>query len=513
MKKILYILTLSAALAACTDDLKLTPVDQLVEGYFPLTDADAIAAVNGIYQYNVISTSYGYLTDLTSELEVSGENPSGAGGLLGSIQWQPSNSYFNSVWNSTFLAITTANDVINKLQLSNSVTETLKNRLIGEAKFLRAYYYQYAVQFWGEVPLILNESEGTGASRAPIDEVYKQIVKDFQEAAEALPPVSEYPSSDKGRATQGAAYAFLSKIHLIWGQTSDTFDAAAQKEHFRLSIDYANKVTGYELEENYADNWVIANKNGKENIFAAQHALTQNSDGSGANHLAHCAFASGFTDAPPHMIISDIKFYNAFDDRDQRKTATYAKTLFNPTTGEDFEFTLPRYRKYIDTSDPDGSASNRNIDRTIIRYAEIFLLRAEAINEYEGRPTAQAYNDINTVRRRAFRHPLNEPSIDDIPAGLDYEGFKKAIQEERVFELTYEQNRWTDLVRWRIYVKTLQNSGVDLSFGKQNVSPKNYRFPIPESQRNINPEGLWQNWGYDGYEEAKTGVNPYKGFE
>lgn len=510
MKKRLYILILSVAFVAC-NDLSLDPVDQLVESNFPLTDADAISAVNGIYSYNVISTSYSYLIDLTSEVEVSGENPSGAGGLLGSIQWEPSNSYFSSVWNATYQGVTSANSLIDRLEVSTNITESLKRRLIGEAKFLRAYYYQYAVQFWGEVPLILHASEGEGATRAPVDDVYKQIVDDFSSAAELLPPVSEYTASDKGRATQGAAYAYLGKIYLVWAQTSDAGGEAAKTEKLQKSIEALNKVAGYELEEDYIQNWSVENKNGKENIFAAQHALSQVADGSGSNHLAHCAFSSGFTNALlPHMIISDIKYYDTFDNRDQRKNATYAKTMFNPTTGEDFEFDLPRYRKYIDATDPDGSASNRNIDRTIIRYGEVFLLRAEALNELNNGPTPEAYDDINIIRRRAFRQPLNESSPDDIPAGLDYEGFKQKIQEERLYELTYEQNRRLDLIRWRIYVKTLKESGVS---AKKNVSLKNYRFPIPAAQRNINPEGLWQNWGYDGYDESKTGANPYATFE
>lgn len=510
MKKIIFVLALSVALTACTDILTLEPIDQLTEANFPATDADAIAAVNGIYSFNVISTSYSYLIDLTSEVEVSGENPSGAGGLLGSIQWFPSNSYFNSVWNATYQGVTSANTLIDRLEVSPDVTPALKNRLIGEAKFLRAYYYQYAVQFWGEVPLILHASEGEGATRAPVDDVYEQIINDFSSAAELLPDVSEYSGSDKGRATKGAAYAFIGKIYLVWSQVSNTGEAA-RLEKLRKSIDALNKVTGYELEEDYIRNWAIDNKNGKENIFAAQHTLGQVADGSGSNHLAHCAFSSGYTNALlPHMIISDIKYYNVFDDRDQRKNATYAKTFFNPATGEDFEFELPRYRKYIDDTDPFGTASNRNIDRTIIRYAEVFLLRAEALNELNNGPTSEAYHDINIVRRRAFRQPLHESSEYDIPAGLNYESFKKKIQDERLFELTYEQNRRLDLIRWKIYVKTLKDSDVP---EKQNVSLKNYRFPLPQSQRNINPEGLWQNWGYDGYDESKTGANPYAGFE
>lgn len=515
MKKIIYSLLLSTALFSCVDSLDQIPVDKLVGSNFPQTDEDAIALTNGVYQPNVgISTSLGYMIDLTTETTVSGENPNSGGGLLGLMKWEPTNSYVTSVWTAFFEGITRANDVIDKLSASDAISESVKTRSIGEAQFLRAYYYQYAVQFWGEVPIVLHNEEGSGVTRAAVDQVYEQIVEDLENAAANLPLVSTYGTTDKGRATKGAAYALLAKVYLVWGQTSDTGGDAGRKEKFRKAVEAANHVTGYELEEEFLNNWSTENRNGKENIFSTQHTLSQLSDGSGGNHLVHCAFSSGFSNSTPHVVISDIKFYDEFDDRDQRKAGTYAKELYNPAGDSIFVFDLPRYRKYIDASDPLGSASNRNIDRTILRYADVLLVKAEALNEYNNGPNAEAYEAINQVRRRAFRHfPVTNPSEDDLPAGLNYEGFKKYIQQERVFELTYEQSHWLDLVRWRIFVKTLKESGVDPEYNKQGVELKNYRFPIPQSQRNINPDGLWQNWGYDGYNESITGANPYAGFE
>jgi hypothetical protein len=219
----------------------------------------------------------------------------------------------------------------------------------------------------------------------------------------------------------------------------------------------------------------------------------------------------------PHVYPTNDKWYHDFDDRDQRKNGTYVKELYDPSKNAIFVFDRVRYRKYIDVSNVTSSVNTRDINRSIIRYAEVLLLKAEALNELNDGPTAEAYEAINQVRRRAFRHPLAAASPDDLPAGLDYAGFKRRIQQERVFELTYEQNRWTDLVRWRIFVKTLkeavQEGYISESYHKQDVKQHYYRFPIPKSQRDINPEGLWQNFGYDGYDVAKTGANPYAGFE
>jgi hypothetical protein len=492
------------------NSLDLDPVDQLVGANFPLTDADAIAAVNGIYQANELSTRFGYTIDLPSDLTVTGENPNGDAGFLSSQQWEPFNSYITYMWQTFYAGITNANVLIDNLANPEStVSPSLKKRLTGEAKFLRAYYYQYAVQFWGEVPLVLHKGlndEGESLTRAAIDDVYKQIEQDLTDAANNLPHVNEYSGADKGRATWGAANTLLSKVYLVWGQTSPAYNDTQREELYRKSIDRATEVINsgdYALEDDYAQNWSVENRNGKESIFATQHSVSQSSDGGGGNHLLHCAFATGFTQTLPHVVVSDVKYRDEFDPADQRKGITYADSLFDNLTGEWYHFDIPRYRKYIDPLDPNGSASNRNIDRTVLRYAEVFLLRAEAENEYRGGPTDQAYADINVVRHRAFINEKNPTThyISAEDAG-DYESFKAKIQQERTFELTYEQNRRLDLVRWKILVKTLKESGVA---AKQNVSLKNYRFPIPGSQRNINPKGLWQNWGYDG----ATGDSPY----
>jgi hypothetical protein len=205
-------------------------------------------------------------------------------------------------------------------------------------------------------------------------------------------------------------------------------------------------------------------------------------------------------------VLSDTLFYNKFDDLDQRKAGTYAKVLTNPATGLDFVFTLPRFRKYIDPLDLTNSVTKMDVDRTILRYADALLTKAEAINERDHAPNSEAYEAINAVRHRAFLN--SNPTDHYIPSGLSYEDFRDAVREERFLEFTYEQQRWLDLVRWRVLVKTVKPIP-----GKDKIELKHYRFPIPQSQRNMNPDGLWQNWGYDGYDEAKTGAAPYAGFE
>lgn len=521
MKKRFYIIALLGALiAGSCDDLDVTALGQLPGSNFPQTDDEAIALTNAVYYPNVrISTALGYVFDLTTELEANAEQENSGGDLLGRMKWDPSNSYVATVWQNLYEIITRANDVVDKVGEQTD----LRRRLSGEARFLRAYAYFYLVQGWGEVPLVLHNAEAADALREDVETVYAQIVADLEYAAGALPTEAETPATDKGRATKGAALAYLAKVYLVWGQTSANTGAAGQR--FTKSVEYADQVTGYELEEFFLANWDNNNRNGKEAIFSVQHLQGQYAAGDGGNHLVHCAWINRFSNTSlPHVYATSNKWYEDFDDRDQRKRGTYLKEYtFDNLKGKDgqdsvFVFDRVRYRKYIDTTAIYTTDNTRDINRTVIRYAEVLLLKAEAINERDGAPNAAAYEAINRVRRRAFRQfPVTTPSaLADLPPGLDYAGFKQAIQRERVFELTYEQNRWTDLVRWRIFVKTLKNAVsngyISEQYEKQNVQQHYYRFPIPKAQRDINPE-LWQNYGYDGYDESITGANPYAGFE
>ncbi|MDR3062398.1 MAG: RagB/SusD family nutrient uptake outer membrane protein [Dysgonamonadaceae bacterium] len=500
MKTILSFFLLSVLFVAC-NDLDLIPVGSITGSNILKTDNDAIALTNGIYVIHAsMSPRIAYMTDLAADATQSGEAVlSESGALLGIYTYGPGNGHVLSIWTFIYQGISTANSVIDRLDASTAVSEPLKTRLIGEAKFHRALFYYYAVQFWGDVPLILHPTEGQGGVRTKVDEVYRQIVEDLTDAAKPeVLPVS-YPEKEKGRVTNGAAYALLAKTYLVWTQTS----AGAPSDGYNKAVEAAEKVKGYELQEDFLENWSTVNRDGKENIFSAHHAITGN------NHLCHCAFSNGFTNATPHLVVSNISFYHQFDDRDQRKAATYAKRLWDETKGDYFEFTLPRFQKYIDPLHLQTIVKTMDVDRTILRYSDVLLTKAEAINERDHGPSADnsaAYQAINQVRRRAFnREP--DPSAFDLK-GLNYEQFREAVRKERFFEFTYEQQRWLDLVRWKILVKTVKAVP-----GKEKIELKHYRFPIPQSQRDINPEGLWQNWGYDGYDEVKTGSNPYVGFE
>jgi hypothetical protein len=246
-------------LASC-ESLDQGNLSELAESNLPQSDADAKALVNAVYSSDIeLATTYMYLIDLTTETTVSGENPNGGGGMLGLLSWDGTNSYVVSLWRAVYASLARANDTIEKLQTNPAgVSPEIASQVIGEAKFLRAYYLNYAVQLWGPVPVITSSNGGTNAVRNSETEVYQQIVADLEDAAARLPERSKQSLGDIGRASRGAALAALAKVYLTWAQVDDDLTDAQRKEYFGKSAQYAQQVIDsneYSLEENFYDNW------------------------------------------------------------------------------------------------------------------------------------------------------------------------------------------------------------------------------------------------------------------
>ena len=527
-------MTLGTVTTSC-ESLDLGNQSELSESNLPQSDADAKALVNAVYASDIeLATTYMYLIDLTTETTVSGENPNGGGGMLGLLSWDGTNSYLVKLWSAVYSSVARANDVIAKLENNPAgVSPKVAAQVIGEAKFMRAYYLNYAVQLWGPVPIVTKVGEGNNAIRNSETEVFQQVVTDLEDAAKLLPSVKEYGQSDIGRATRGAALAALAKTYLVWAQVDDDLTDAQRKEYFSKSVQYAQQVIDsgeYELEEDFYDNWNNNNRNGKESIFAIQFykgSSTREGDASGNNHLCHCSFSTSYSVALPHIAPGpDNTVENSYLKGDQRKDVSFVDSLWRPSTQSYFHFYydadgdkiresgFSRYNKYIDHDSPETSAADRAMNRQVLRLAEVYLILAEAINERDHQPNQEAYDAFNKVRRRAFRENIyaTTPQAHDLKTGLDYKGFLDAIIQERSWEFTLEQKHLLDLKRWKILVKTIKNSPLAKKYpeyNKQTIDFKHYRFPIPQAQREVNPN-LWQNYGYDG---STITSNPYVGRE
>jgi hypothetical protein len=491
MKKIFILLISASLLISCTD-LDVQPTSFVTKENFYNTDDDAIASVTAVYaslsyeganEQSLFGRNLYFMTDIGTDYAAAGAsaiNPNVQ--AVSKLTYDASTDRFQVAWRQIYNGINRANVAIDNIPKVQG-TEALKTRLINESKFIRALLYFHAVRLWGGVPLVLHEPTSLDitalkVNRATVDEVYAQIIKDLKDA-EALP--ATYTANNAGRATSGAAKAILAKVYL----TRKDWPNAILKAKEVINGGY-----GYGLFTNFSDIFNKTTKNGKEHIFSVQFEPNQGGSGLSGNTFMRTTFA-GFVPVEPADIVSDVSlFYDNYAPGDIRRDATYAKQLLNPATGLLYTFPKPIFRKYLDVTIL-ASASNVSINFPIIRYADILLTLAEAINEQESTPTAEAYESINKVRRRAFAKPIDAPDATVDLAGLTKAQFKEAIFVERTKEFVQEGQRWFDLVRWGRLVSEVKKVPSKIA-----VSERNNLYPIPQSERDQNPEGLPQNPGY-----------------
>ncbi|AXB58573.1 RagB/SusD family nutrient uptake outer membrane protein [Flavobacterium fluviale] len=490
MKKIIITFLFSAGLLVSCTELEVTPTSFVTEDNYFITQDDAVASVTAVYaslsidpgEQSLFGRNLYFLTDMGSDYAaagVSATNPQVR--ALSALTHDATSDRVQVAWRQIYNGINRANVSIDNIP-KVSGNEVIKTRLINEAKFIRALLYFQAVRLWGGVPIVLHEAKSINlgdlkTNRATVEEVYAQIITDLSDA-EALPPT--YTASDAGRATSGAAKAILAKVYL----TRKDWPNAILKSREVINGGY-----GYALFEEFQDIFTKTKKNGKEHIFSVQFEPNQAGNGSSGSTFQATSF-TGFTATEPADIISDVAlFYDIYASGDKRRDVSYAKQLLNPTTGTLYTFPKPIFKKYLDLTNL-ATPGNVAINFPIIRYADILLSLAEAINE-QGGPTAESYELINQVRRRAFGKPITTADATVDFAGLNQTSFRAAIQEERKKEFVQEGQRWFDLVRWGTLVTEVKKVTA-----KNSVSERNNLYPIPQSERNINPDGLPQNPGY-----------------
>lgn len=523
IKNSYFSLLLTVGLFTSCADLDQDPLSSVSVDTFYSNESELTVAVNGIYEvftedgfYGMFNNQSVYFNDLQTDYVKSGANTNSAHiREISNFNVSTSNIFVIDSWNEHYKGINLANQLIDKVTLNSSLSSALRDRFEGEAKFLRAVYYFNLVRYFGEVPIVLHSNEAEGRARNTLDEVYAQIVSDLKDAEAKIP---ESQTGFDGRATSGAATALLSKVYLVWAQTSLTLTESQQKEYLQLANTYATKTISsgkYELIDKFIDNWSIDKKNGKEHIFSIQHDRTVNPNVSG-----HCTFAMLWSDSEPVLITTSAKYWEEQEAQDQRRDGSWAKRLYNPNTSEDFIYKTPLFRKYIDSLNcaAYGNSAGQSTNTTYLRYAEILLIKAEVENELNG-PTEEAYSALNAIRKRAYWSPYKQsyqtPS-DGRPislSGLTQEEFRQEVRDQYFKEFILEGHRWLDLVRWHILVKYVKeqyiaHGGKETDLKYQNISKKNYRLPLPNDQIVLNPK-LTQNWGYSG----ETSGDPYIGWE
>lgn len=397
------------------------------------------------------------------------------------------------------------------------MTQSVKDRLIGETYFLRAYYYFRLVRAFGGVPLTLQvENSDTRwlLPRESAENVYKQIIKDLELAEALLWNKSEYTSEDLGRATKGAAQAMLLKAYLYQGKYPE---AEQWGEKFLL-----DQVSEYSLTPKFADNFTLVGENNSESVFEIQYANEATSDYGEGNGSTRGTFTTVLTRSRSTNMGDEgwgfnkptQNLYDEYEENDPRRDATIM-SLQGKYASEDDIYLGNSYlnRKtglyneegtgytYKNTHNSRGVLNNKQI-----RLADVLLMYAEACEENGN--TAAAEDALEQVRSRA-RANASAEAIDPLPAYPNYKimingvektpTLKEAIRHERRMELAMEGHRWFDLCRWGVAVEVMNayrlTETAEARAEMSEMRAFQVLLPIPHKQILLN-SALQQNTGY-----------------
>jgi hypothetical protein len=485
-------LAAACTLAACSPDLDLAPRDQVTTSTFYKTETDALSALNAAYSplQDIYGAQFNAETILTPTTVAADDGVPFLQGnanriALWSYNFTPENSFTAAMWGASYVAIQRANVVIGRVP-GIAMDEGLKNRIIAEARFLRALHYFNLVRFYGGVPLETTETTnlaGLEVPRASVDEVYAFIVSELEIAERDLPLA--YPADQAGRATRGAAKGLLAKVYLTWAGNNPASPywataAAKAREVMDLGI--------YDLYPEYADVFKVSSRGGRENLFE----ITYGKDVLGQSHSTYWA-PRGAPIVPSNgfgTIRVSKSLWDGFVPGDKRREVSFLTAYTNPTNGQTVELSVENpdftravsFWKLADLSSSVFSGGEKSFP--YLRFADILLIYAEALNEASG-PTPEAYAALNRVRARAG---LTEPV-----SGLSQAEFRDRVLQERRLELNFEGHRWFDLVRRERLVDAVK---AETSFNRNpRIQPHHLLFPIPQREIDIN-KSLEQNTGY-----------------
>ena len=399
-----------------------------------------------------------------------------------------SNPRLQSQWVVTYRTIARCNIILARAG-AVKLTVATRNRFFAEMKLIRALAYFNAVRTWGDVPLVTGEiatiADAYAIGRSPATAVYGQIEKDLTDAADILP--ATVPTAELGRATKGAAQGLLGKVLL----TEKKYGEAA------TILNTVIAANNYALEATYANIFSITNEMNKEILFAVRYSKGALGIGSPfANNFALAAsFVGGVGTSDQFNSATQglVDAFTASGTTDVRGTASYGTTTL---AGKTVFYT----KKYTDT--PTASLDAEN-DWIVLRYADVLLMYAEAVNETSG-ATAPALEAVNKVIRRSRGLPVATPNATvDLPTGTAA-ALRPRIELERRLELNFEGHRWFDLVRTDRAIPVMNAYFTQYSIRANGattgpvvqIDQHNLLFPLPIQELQTNPI-LTQNPGYN----------------
>ncbi len=468
MKKIIYIGLLMASVSLSAVSCGF--LDEELKGGFTSETfykkpGNAEYAVNAIYN-SLYDHKLWIFTDVASDDSVKGGNAGDQADInsIDNFTATADNGPISEFWQHTYETINRANNVVTYVAAMSNLEDAKKTDYIAQAKFLRAYSYFNLVNIFGRVPLKLqpqNTSASIHVGLSSVADVYAQIDKDLTDAVEGLPATRT--GDNVGRATKGAALAMLAKSKLYQQDYSACLSAIAQIE----------ETSGYALEANYSDLFKRGGEDSAESIFSLRYANNTTAQLGNSLNVWFAPSPEGgyYFNAPTSSYVDCFDENTADGETDPRLDASIGRdgkpwfgTIFSSSWSEATGYLVKKYHEAL----PEGEAiSQSTIPQHIIRYADVLLMKAEALNETAG---SGVEAPLNLVRERAGLSAVS---------GLSQDAFRTLIRKERRRELGFEFQRFFDVMRYgKEYAKSVLPG---LPWDSER-----YYYPLPQSETDIN---------------------------
>ncbi|SEN64487.1 Starch-binding associating with outer membrane [Flavobacterium sp. CF108] len=506
--------SLAVVTTSCVDNEDLTQIDpnnDAVDSFWK-TDQDALEGVNAAYGSLLTDGTYMRSTPLLLDTRADDARTNSPWGSMYNVGHFNSNvadaAIYGWAFETYYQGIYRANQVLTNVPDIEFEDAALKNRILGQAYFLRGLYLFHAVNMFKNVPVPVDV--GVYHPQKTNEEGWAQVIADFKTAAELLPNsyvgITGLDAGQKGRATKGAALGYLGKAYLF------TKDFTNARTAFKQVIDLGV----YSLVSNYRDNFTTANENNSESLFEVQFSRDAGGVDLGwggapasgwgktsARAITYAPRAFGWTDVQPTWAL-----FNEFQEEktktgevDPRLDATifYNKpgtklygrdfAAFYASSPGDLNDLFCRKYQNSDGEFADEYDWRSGINERILRYADILLMYAETLNETGDTPGAYTY--IQMVRNR-----VNLPDLSVTKPGMSQDQMREQIGHERFLEFPLEGHRFDDIHRWgwlQNPAKLAWLKARDAEFNSYTAG-REY-FPIPQLEMDNNP-GTKQNDSY-----------------
>lgn len=522
-KHIIFCASLSLVLSSCSSFLETTPEDFISPANFYESEEEANQALVGLY--STMTSNYTYASNMLGRMALDGDegynNYTADQYTVADNNFGANESKILLYWREWYAGINRANLFLENIDKAG-LPEDRKKVMVGEALFLRAYFYLMLVNRFGDIPLILESiksgnAESLQTPQTPAKAVYEYIVKDMEMAAGMVDDVAAIGYG--GKVSKSAVWGILARVCLY--MAGNPINDHSKYEQARL---WAKKVmdTGiHELNPSFSQVFI----NHVQDIYDIKESIWEIEfwgNGTGIyDHLAGYVGRNngiGNTQDPTigyaaGMVRATRPLFNKFESNDLRRDWALAPFRYvgNPASIEDWPATqiyqryCGKWRRVYELILP-RSTTRTPTNFPLLRYSDVLLMFAEADNEVNGGPSAEAYEAVNMVRRRGYGVDMHQADPDVDVSDLSKAEFLEFIQDERSRELAFECLRKSDLVRWGIYLRNMQYVYQDVGSPSGNlydnvrrafgsVTERHLLWPIPSYELGLN-KLLVQNRGW-----------------